>query len=186
MVSEMWLLIRTRLLFRYSVKCGFTFRRLIQAIPTTLREMVYPESSASQDDLEIEDLLPPEVQKRYGSSLKRKHVEDEMTNFRRVRLRERVLTLKQSEEPTGLYFSTEVRTTARAEPARVLYQEGLAREGLSRRPMGLRPKITWTTTRKKKLVRYYLSTNFDLHRIARCLVENDFRPRLFTLPYLVI
>jgi hypothetical protein len=148
--------------------------------------MVYPESSTSEDELEVEDLLPPEVQIRYGSAAKRKHVEDEMANFRRVRLRERVLTLKPSEEPTGLYSSTQVRTTARADPAPVLYQEGLATEELTRRPMGRRPKIAWTTTRQKKLVRYYLSTNLDLQSIAKCLLEDDFRPRLFMLSYLVI
>jgi hypothetical protein len=148
--------------------------------------MVYPESSASEDDLEIEDPLPLEVQKRYGSAVKRKHVEDEMANFRRVRLRERVLTLKLSEKPTRPYFSTKFRTAARADPAPILFHETLATKRLFRRLMGRRPKIAWTTSRQKKLVRYYLLTNFDLHHIARCLVENDFRPRLFTLPYLVI
>jgi hypothetical protein len=160
----------------YSVKCGFTVRRLITAIPTTLREMMYSGSSASEDDLEIEDLVPPAVWKR-------KHVEDDMADFRRVRLRERVLTLKQYEEPIGLYSWTQVRTTARADPAPVLYQERLATEGLSRRPISGRPKITWTTTRKKLLVHYYLSTNFDLASIRTCLLEKDFRPRLFMLSY---
>jgi hypothetical protein len=44
------------------------------------------------------------------------------------------------------------------------------------KPAG-RPKIAWTSSRKRKLVRLYLLTNLNIHGIQQVLVATDFTPR---------
>ena len=70
-----------------------------------------------------------------------------------------------------------VKATAKSRAQQWFYSSRSLQSTMAPTKPGGRPKIAWTSSRKRKLVRLYLLTSLNIHGIQQVLSAIDFTPR---------